>query len=481
MAPNTDAKMPSYADILQDILTAADGPVSTEDLIRQVLEKHSTKAKDPYRAALDNIREERGRLLVFLDEGHVLPLRLAYQGARYRIRLTKEMIDGATLSVEKFFMQFLPREFNWENMRFLDAQGQPISVQFQQVPRTITFGAEQIEHLDPVIVLREWFRSQKMCMNDHLIVTIEDWEQGIFRLEREPFSDQHPELIAERDQILANLLYELLEAEKFKYLWVHVAVPTLYARVPDKGGYPADRWEWIVSNDPRMTTNGWEIRYADGDSPMDQVLAEISGKSLLQVGAEFTKEAGQQIYRFRAHLVRKPTLWRELEIEGKQTLADLDDFLRGAFQHDFSDHLSGFWKLVARGGRSRKQYREVDLGTINPFEDGEGEDTAIAALELQRGDQLKYVYDFGDWIEHRLELKSIGNPEKDIEYPREVARNKPKYEDCVECLKNGRQTAALWICHTCSQQEGTEIVLCEDCFNEHIEKNDDHYTDELLY
>ena len=29
----------------------------------------------------------------------------------------------------------------------------------------------------------------------------------------------------------------------------------------------------------------------------------------------------------------------------------------------------------------------------------------LAALDLQPADQLKYVYDFGDWIEHTLTLR----------------------------------------------------------------------------
>jgi hypothetical protein len=123
----------------------------------------------------------------------------------------------------------------------------------------------------------------------------------------------------------------------------------------------------------------------------------------------------------------------------------------------------------------------VDIGTVNPFEYGEGSDTKIAELELNVGDNLKYVYDFGDWIEHKLELKSIGNLEKGIQYPREVGRNIPKYEDCVECQKEGKQTAATWICYTCTNENQKDFLLCEECMNIHIERDDDHYVEELLY
>jgi hypothetical protein len=227
-----------------------------------------------------------------------------------------------------------------------------------------------------------------------------------------------------------------------------------------------------------MTTDGWSIHYHDsGFSPLERMLAEATGQSLVASGESFAKEEGLQVFRLRAQLKDKPSIWREVEIQGKQTLGDLDRVLRIAFQHDTSDHLSGFWKKVARSGGPRKRYREVDLGTVNPFEGGEGSDTTVASLRLQVGDQLRYVYDFGDWIEHTLELQSIGSAGKGVRYPREVARNKPKNEYCVECQKEGKQTTATWICYTCSNEEQRDIVLCKKCLGEH----EDHYVDELLY
>jgi hypothetical protein len=248
--------------------------------------------------------------------------------------------------------------------------------------------------------------------------------------------------------------------------------------MPDKRGYPADHWAFIASNDPRLTTDGWRIHYPDsGFSPLERMFANATGQSLVTPGESFTKEEGLQVFRLRAQLVSKPSIWREVEIQGKQTLMDVDRVLRNAFQHDTSDHLSRFWKRVVRRGGQRKRYREVDVGTVNPFEYAEGSDTTVAALKLQVGDQLKYVYDFGDWIEHTLELQSVASAEKDVRYPREVARNKPKYEYCVECQKKGEQTVAAWICYSCPYEEQRNIVLCEKC----VRKHEDHYVHELLY
>lgn len=43
--------------------------------------------------------------------------------------------------------------------------------------------------------------------------------------------------------------------------------------------------------------------------------------------------------------------------------------------------------------------------------------------------------------------------------------------------QKGEKTIAKWICIECSEDEGGEVFLCEDCIKEH----EDHYIDEILY
>ena len=150
-----------------------------------------------------------------------------------------------------------------------------------------------------------------------------------------------------------------------------------------------------------------------------------------------------------------------------------------SFNHDTFDHLSGFWKLVARGGEKQKRYREVDIGNINPFEGGEAAGVTVASLGLQVEDRLKYVYDFGDWIEHTLTLSAVGDPQPGVKYPREAARNKPRHKYCVNCKEQGKQTVAAWICITCSEEQGQEVVLCEEC--KVLEQHEEHYSEKLVY
>ena len=138
--------------------------------------------------------------------------------------------------------------------------------------------------------------------------------------------------------------------------------------------------------------------------------------------------------------------------------------------------MAGFWKRVRRG--SGRRYREIDLGNVDPLGEGSGADHRIAGLGLAPGDTLKYVYDFGDWIEHLITLEEIIEPEKGAKYPRIVEHNRPRHRYCEECKAEGRKTVATWICIECSEQEQRNVLLCNDCL---MANHEGHYAEEILY
>ena len=472
-------KPPTYAEVIEAILHPLESTIPVDDLIDQVQAMRPSKAKKPRQAILNKIREEDGRLLVRPEPAVVMPLRLAYQGVRFRIPLDREKINRGLLEVETILATYLPFQFPIEQIQFVDSTGRSIPFQFKPVTQQIDtiFGLEEMTTLH--VDIKQWFRTQKMYHKDHILVTLEDWEEGIFRLEREVASARDSELLEQRDRLLADILFELLEKATYETIYQHSAIPTAYAILPDKNGYPPNHWIIIIENDERMAYDGWQIGYSDGRlSPIELMVRQASGGRVSAPTQTFSRKEAQQVYRFKAALKYNTKIWRVIEIQGKQTLADLDRALRLAFNHDTSDHLGGFWKMIRRGGRKRARYREVDVGTVNPFEGGEGADTPVAGLGLQADDRLKYVYDFGDWIEHLLTLQAIDSSEKGQEYPREIARNRPRYVNCVTCQEKGETTVALYICLTCSNRESREIVLCTDCADRHDE---DHYLEEILY
>jgi hypothetical protein len=492
MAGSKD-KYPSYTSIISTILAEAQGSVPAKELAAQMLELHPSTAKNPLRAMLTHIREENGRLLIYLDPDTVLPLRLAYQGARFRLRLDKKATNTGLINLSDAFRTYLPEPFLRSppvSLQFIDLAGSPIPFEKKLVsaPIQTIFGKDTItsEHAN----LSGWFRSQKVRSQDHLLFTIIDWENGVFQLEHEPASQRNEKLLRGRNQLLADLFFHLLENETYESLYPHIAIPTVYAHLLDISGYPPDHWMVVLELDGRMTTNGIDIRYSDsGPSPFEQLLQGLSERTTPQPTKPISYEQSRQVYRFKAELAYQPKIWRTIEIQGKQTLAALDQALREVFNHDTYDHLGGFWKLVPRGGkenplplrrkaRKQRRYREIDLGNVDPLGGGDGARLKIGGLELSLGDKLKYVYDFGDWIEHTLTLEAIGAANKGIQYPREVERNQPEFVNCILCQKKGKQTVAKWICIDCSTGPEDEMVLCKKCVKKHDE---DHNIEEILY
>ncbi len=100
----------------------------------------------------------------------------------------------------------------------------------------------------------------------------------------------------------------------------------------------------------------------------------------------------EKVYAFKAAFKYRKGLWRRIEIEGGQTLADFDGIIREVFNHDTWDHLSEFYPEHTQGMSG--------FGEIEPHGGGSGAEVRIADLELFEGDKLEYVYDFGDNIQH---------------------------------------------------------------------------------
>ena len=179
----------------------------------------------------------------------------------------------------------------------------------------------------------------------------------------------------------------------------------------------------------------------------------------------------KEIYVFKVALKYRKALWRRIEIRGDQTLGNFDQIIRETFKHDPCDHLSEFY--------SGRVWRSKGFGEIAPDGSGSGVKKRINQLGLSEGNNIEYVYDFGDDIQHIITLEKIIEPVIGFEYPRIISRNKPRYRYCQHCIKSGKKIVATWICIDCSQEEGRRRVLvCEDCS---IDKHEDHYGDEFPY
>jgi hypothetical protein len=468
----------SRNEAIIQVLAQLQEPATVNFVVEQVLALWPSKAKNPATGVRQALRgwDHAGKSLVFLDDQTIAPINIALKGVTFRIPLSRQEVKQGILLVRPGFTGFLSQWDTPEGVEFLDVTGQSLAGQVVSLKQTnkSVFGSYTYEYF--AFDLSKWFKKRKVKRDDSLLVTIENWEAKQFRLAHEPAKarKRHRAEIESRNQELANIFFDLLESAKYEDIRGDVAALTAYARLSDPSGYPGDHWLDVVEKDERMRWDGSSIRYPDWYSPIEQIFVEPEAQQVQE--AAYSPGQGEQVYRFKAAFKNRKGLWRRIEIQGKQTLADFDRELRDAFQHDTFDHLSGFWKLVRRG-KSRR-FRQVDLGNVNSFEGGEADDLAIAGLGLEPGQQLKYVYDFGDWIEHRITLEEIIEPEKGVEYPRVAGQNKPRYRYCHHCKKEGKKTVATRICIECSDMEMERVLVCKNCLHKH---HSEHYADEIIY
>jgi hypothetical protein len=468
----------TQSEAIKQVAAQIEGPVVLDEFVEQVLAIWPSKAKNPAANVRQGIKDDHlGRNLLFQDESTLLPVRIAMRGIRFRVPLSRQEVNRGWLFVWPSFHLMFKEDLQPGEFYFEEMDGHKIQVNLVTVRRkeNTIFGVEEFEAT--VFDLGGWYKKRKIKRNDNLLVTILDWESGRFQIEPEPARvyAKHQSEVQEHNQAFADLVFADLEAARDEYIWDRIAIPTAYLRLKGRFAYPADHWSEIIENDPRIRWRGDDIVYADWQDPFERMFAGEDQPPRVERKQLSRAQAGQ-VYRFKAYFWYRKSLWRRIEIQGRQTLADFDRILKDAFAHEHFDHLSGFWKLVRRG--EGRRFREVDLGTINPFEGGGAEEIRIADLELQLGEALIYVYDFGDWIDHRIELEAIDDPEPESEYPRIVAQNKPRYKNCEECKGEGRKSVGLWVCYDCSNEEQREILLCEEHRDAHDE---DHYVEEMIY
>jgi hypothetical protein len=465
-------------EAIERVAAQIDGLIALDEFVAQVLAIWPSKAKNPAANVRQSIRDDHlGKDLLFQDETTLLPMRIAMSGVRFRIPLSRQEVNRGWLFVLPSFQLMFKQGLEPEDFSLEETDGNNIPVNLVTVRRkeNTFFGVEEFEAT--AFDLGWWYKKCKIKRKDNLLVTILDWESGRFQIQPEPAREyaKHQAEIQDQNQFFADHLFAALETAHDEYIRDSVAIPKAYLSLKNRAAYPCDHWLDILEGDPRMRWTGYDIVYADWQDPFERMFAGEDQQIRVEPKSLSSAQAGQ-VYRFKAYFWHRKSLWRRIEIQGGQNLADFDRILREAFAHDQFDHLSGFWKLVRRGEGRRT--REVDLGNINPYEGGGAEEIRIADLDLQPGEALKYVYDFGDWIEHKIELEVIGDSEPNVEYPRIVAQNKPRYQNCEVCQEQGRKSVGKWICITCSNEEQREILLCEEHLDAHDE---DHYVEEMIY
>jgi hypothetical protein len=341
----------------------------------------------------------------------VLPLRLALEGARFRITLDRQMASQGALPLHPYFVPFLrgvrvavPPEvmptFETEQGRQI-----PVSLKTLHAEPEGAFGALTGGRTE-AIEFKAWLSSVGARRGDSLLLTVLDWEQGRFQLAFEPERRRRKAEIAQQNQSLADMLCDLVESTINKRLWAERSLQTVYARLPSARDYPGDHWTLVVDKDKRLLRDAFEILSAEATGGLLGDLIEPDEEAIEE--KPFTARQGKQVYRFRAHRGKKGFL---IELQGSNTLGELDAAMREVFDLDPMDHLSEF-SLVS-GKRTSQPF-----GPLDPMGEYPACHVRLAGLGLEAGAQLEYVYDFGDNIKHTLALEAIEEPQAKTRYPR---------------------------------------------------------------
>lgn len=148
----------------------------------------------------------------------------------------------------------------------------------------------------------------------------------------------------------------------------------------------------------------------------------------------------KQVYVFKADLVGFRGVNRTIAVRADQTLVDVHEALRFAFDWD-DDHLYSFWLDGKFWSGTRDEYTHPwhasepnPLAAFTMRPDPRSADIPLDRLKLREGQRIAYIFDFGDEWRVRLTLRQIaaddGRP-----YPlllKSVGEAPPQYQDYDE-------------------------------------------------
>jgi len=466
---------PTLKQVVEQVLSKVDGPITVKDLADRVYATYPTRSK----TAMSSFRnclhyDEQGVNLVYLNRNTILPMRIAMQGVRFRISIDRHAEKENEIPL-LFFHYFIGRDAKPRNIRFEDSSGNPIAFKVKSAKNIWELNSLWRRDFVDAFDFDEWFNRIKPQRGDSLLVMVRDWESREFLVEHEPKRNRRTKEIQQFNKEFSDILFNMLEESKDGDIFLHQVIPDVFVRLSNPQGYPGDNWREIIEGDKRVMSDGTILKYPEDMPPLEHLMLP-DDEQLPWIADNYSKKQSNDVYRFKVSLGFNSPVWRVIEIKAGQSFADLDVAIRDAFGHDRYDHMGGFWKMIPRG-KSQKKFREVEIGDINPLEEGTAADLHMGGMDLKPGDLMKYVYDFGDWVEHEVRLEKISTVEASKSYPAIVERNKPKYQYCVVCKSKGKETIATLICLQCSTEKKL-VFVCEDCANK---KHEDHYVEEVIY
>ena len=172
--------------------------------------------------------------------------------------------------------------------------------------------------------------------------------------------------------------------------------------------------------------------------------ASIAAKKTKTAKKPVAPAVSAQLYSLKVFLADwrwKPrrSLWRTIQIRGHQSLHDLHQAIFDAFDR-FDEHLYEFSLEPDPRGPAKRYVHPYALepepwGFDDRQPDQDASQTTVDSLNLNLGQQLFYLFDFGDSWHHTIEVLAIDAAPPKGKYPNIADRkgdSPPQYPDTDE-------------------------------------------------
>jgi hypothetical protein len=124
----------------------------------------------------------------------------------------------------------------------------------------------------------------------------------------------------------------------------------------------------------------------------------ITLETKMKTNKSKNKNENSYVLSIRPVRGKKKTTPKSISVHGSMVLAEFDQLIRNEMNYDW-DHLSGFFM--------GKPHSSPEIATITPDGSGDNSDLIIDDLNLSKGSELGYVYDFGDDIQSMLRVEEV--------------------------------------------------------------------------
>ncbi len=206
----TDEKPITLEVAVQQVMSELDAPTPIAEAVQRVLAIRPSSAKQPEGLVRNHLNKHWNKTWVSLDAKTVIPLHVVMRGVRFRIALSRLEIKHGALMLEPNFQGSAPLHAPLESLTLLDASGQPLSAHPTTVKiKSMSFLGET-PYDAPAWNIGAWLKSLKARDGDSLLVTIEDWAAGRYRLEHEPAGKRRFDEVDRKNRELADLLFDAL-------------------------------------------------------------------------------------------------------------------------------------------------------------------------------------------------------------------------------------------------------------------------------